>query len=484
MKYFTFCIAAICVMLAGCGGSTNYRTVSDDELNEFMFTVDGKEKYREYYRQILSGGETDVVINYHGLAMAAMNNMDYQVAAHALDEQIKRIEMIYANNPTAKKARSKFQNEKIKNFKGEPYERAMVFLKRGLLYLYEDDYENARAMFESGLLQDSLADDSEYIHDYASLEYLSGWASQCNGDMDLAQESFDRVLALNSNIKIPNEEDNFLIYIELGLGPEKVGQGEYKEKLTFQERLNYEQRKVKAFEMHGDEDDGIYTAQLMEDIHWQATTRGGREIDMVNEGKAVFKEKSGDVADAMMDVAATASYASLLTDNSDMANLGAAGAVVGLVSMFMSAKTKPAADLRSIHTPGRLYIGTGVAEAAGNSEENKWLGFLVYENGEKIKYYESSENYNLDESALDANIKYFNSPVYHDFDGRNWLRAQANQTVNLESPLAIEILDEHGSSVDTFVYENTEEFFKRYNQFKAINSDEESNQIENCAINF
>lgn len=481
MKVFKFCILSACIMIVGCGGPMNYRTVSDEELDQYMASINGNNKYREYYRNVLSGGERDAVINYHGLAMAALNNLDYDVAASALDEEIYRIELVYADNPTAKMARSKFNKEALKNFKGEPYERALVFLKRGLLYLYEDDYENARAMFESGLLQDSLADNTEYTHDYAALEFLSGWSSFCNGDDGLAEESFKRVLALNNEISIPGAEDNFLLYKEIGYGPKKIGVGEYKEMLKFQDQLAYEQRNINGFEYRFGEN--IIMAQPMEDIFWQATTRGGREIDLINEGKAVFKENTEEFADTMIDVAAAASYSSLLTDNSDMANLGAASAALGLVSMFMSAQTKPAADLRTIHTPGLIFIGTGKLNARNLDKYDIEINLITSGNN-KEKYSEIIvDQIDFDNMRFNYTQNYYSNTAYG-FMTENRLISRTNQKVSLNQPLQFEILSETGEIADIFVLENTAELIRSYQKLTGLSNSDDSLRPKNCGISF
>ena len=55
-------------------------------------------------------------------------------------EALDRIEAVYADNAKAEAARSKFTKENAKDFKGEPYERAMAYYYRGLAYLAEGDY--------------------------------------------------------------------------------------------------------------------------------------------------------------------------------------------------------------------------------------------------------------------------------------------------------------------------------------------------------
>ena len=52
-----------------------------------------------------------------------------------------------AESREAAKARGKFGREEQKLFKGEPYERSMMYLYYGLLWYMEGEHDNARACF-------------------------------------------------------------------------------------------------------------------------------------------------------------------------------------------------------------------------------------------------------------------------------------------------------------------------------------------------
>ena len=106
---------------------------------------------------------------------------EFDVAEKAFDQGITRIDAIYANNENAKKARSLWTKESAKDFKGEPYERAMVYY-RGLLYLRKGDYQNARASFLAAEYQDTVAEQDTYLGDFAVMNLLAGWSSHCDQD--------------------------------------------------------------------------------------------------------------------------------------------------------------------------------------------------------------------------------------------------------------------------------------------------------------
>jgi tetratricopeptide (TPR) repeat protein len=93
--------------------------------------------------------------------VAAVAEGKTQDATGLFDSALDSIEGMFANTENAAKARSLWYEEGAKDYKGEPYERAMAYYYRGLLYLAEGDYENARASFRGGILQDAFADQLE-----------------------------------------------------------------------------------------------------------------------------------------------------------------------------------------------------------------------------------------------------------------------------------------------------------------------------------
>ena len=48
----------------------------------------------------------------------------------------------------------------------------MAYYYRGVLYLRDGDYENARASFKGGMLQDGFAEEEQNRSDFALLSFL------------------------------------------------------------------------------------------------------------------------------------------------------------------------------------------------------------------------------------------------------------------------------------------------------------------------
>ena len=142
----------------------------------------------------------------------------------------ERIDAIYANDPNAEKAKSLWSEEAVKDFKGEPYERAMTFYYRGLVRLILNDYDNAQANFRRAEEQTLVSEAETYkSSSFAALTYLAAWATHCAGNADSAANFYSKAASVNSQLVAPSPDDNVLLIGETGQGPSKTGQGQYHE---------------------------------------------------------------------------------------------------------------------------------------------------------------------------------------------------------------------------------------------------------------
>jgi tetratricopeptide (TPR) repeat protein len=127
--------------------------------------------------------------------------------------------------------------EKIKVWKGEPFERAMANFYLGLVYYMRQDYPNARAAFENALFKlrdygegrdrdDQYAEvESNFIIAYLML--ARAW--QRLGEDEKAVDLFRRAGQLRPDLRdladpILHEETNVLLVVDFGMGPRKVTQ--------------------------------------------------------------------------------------------------------------------------------------------------------------------------------------------------------------------------------------------------------------------
>lgn len=307
----------------------------------------GPEPLRPFLSSLYVEGERNAVLNFDRIGVAAFETGHDDFAKWALDNALLRIESIYADDPAAKLAKSKFAKEKVKDFKGEPYERAMAYYYRGLLYLKHGDYQNARASFKSAEFQDTMSDLEDFEADFAVLNFLSGWASACDGDSSLADEYYQQALKFNPGLKIPAPEHNVLLIAETGMPPVKVTEGKHDEILKFYPNENFAEESARFTVVQtGGNSTWEVDAMFASSTYNQATTRGGRPIDGLLEGKASFKEGMSTAGDVMAATGLAAMQASSYSGNDDLAGAGAVVALGGLLFKGISNAMKPEADSR------------------------------------------------------------------------------------------------------------------------------------------
>lgn len=257
-----------------------------------------------------------------------------------LDNALNVIEGMFADNENAAKARSVWYAEGAKDFKGEPYERAMAFYYRGLAYLAEGDYENARAVFRSGILQDAFAEEQQYRSDFASLMILEGWTNQLLGDASQAKDAYAEARKFLPDWQAPAAGANLLIIAELGGSPRKLGDGIHNEEIVYRRPKRTPEASVEVAL------DGVtYRPAQIEDVFFQASTRGGREIDRIIAGKLSLKTTTDKIGQVTAEIASQGSLISAAGNGSGGRALGGLAAI-GAISSIISANVQPRADVR------------------------------------------------------------------------------------------------------------------------------------------
>jgi tetratricopeptide (TPR) repeat protein len=351
--------AILSVSLAGC--ATGPKTFDRATLSgEQQAVVASKPAVvQQDYRNLYQEGRRNEVLNLMEIGLKAYRAGHLDEAKRALDKARVSIESIYADDEAARKARSIWYEEAEKDFKGEPYERSMVYLYLGLIFLQEGDYGNARASFISGLLQDAFAEEEQNSADFAALIYLAGWAATQMDSNTLAQQHFEELKAFRPDAPIPSEAHNALLIVETGNSPRKLGDGVGHYQLVYRRGKNF--RDVGA-ELKTDS--GWETVYPMEDVYFQASTRGGRAIDRIVEGQVQYKTNTRDVGTTLSSV----SQNNLLAGASASAGgvIGAGFAAISLVSVAaqgMSASANVRADIRYWEAlPDTLHIMPVTAE--------------------------------------------------------------------------------------------------------------------------
>lgn len=288
-----------------------------------------------YQQKLQAEGDQNRVLNEMEIGTRQLwtNNLDG--AAAAFTDAITQIEMVYAADPNAAKARSLWHEEGAKSFKGEPYERAMAFYYRGLIYLRKGDYENARAAFRQGQLQDAFAEEEQNQTDFALLLFLEAWASHLNHDIDLRDEALAHLKQLRPDFPGIADDDDSLVLVETGSAPRKLGDGSDHSYFVFRRGKGFKENRVRI-EL-GDTSEDLYP---IEDIFYQATTRGGREIDKILKGKAQFRATGAGISSALADTSVAFSQ---MGGSSTIAGVGVG---ISAIAAFAAFKARPQADTR------------------------------------------------------------------------------------------------------------------------------------------
>ncbi len=285
--------------------------------------------------QINEGRPEDRVLWEYRTALELIRRGAYPEAAQYLDNALARVQGRYGSDQSARRSRGYFSREDAKTFLGEPYERAMAYFYRGLLYWEQGELDNARACFRSAQVEDSDANGQTYSGDYILMDYLDGLASyRIDGTGD---DAFQRARE-SATLMVPEPYDrvgNVLLFVEYGRAPEKYATGSYREELRFRDGGS------QAVEVIVRSGAASVHLGALDDLAYQATTRGGRVMDHILANKAVFKGASDAVGDAAL------VSGLILAQNKNTQGAGLGLAAAGLVSKLISGATTPEADTRT-----------------------------------------------------------------------------------------------------------------------------------------
>lgn len=391
------------LLVSGCASTTDYEIVQVPESVMTAYLQDKPSLLHYHYQRILIEGRRNLVLNHMRAGLAAMELREFDLAEESFDISLLNIESVYTDDENAARARSLWYAEGRKDFKGEPYERAMAYYYRGLLYILKGDYENARASFKGGLLQDTMAEEAIYQADFALLIFLEGWSSLMLGDWDMAEESFQEVKKFRPDFVIPPRNHNVLLIAETGNAPQKMAVGRGGGALGFVEGQGFREDSVRF-----QTDRSAYAGFPMENIFWQANTRGGRQVDHILAGKVSFRDTNQVMGQTLTQLSLT-TLAMSPQFGDDAGMVAIVAGVIGLLGLGQQAvaeRTQTQADTRYWdNLPDRVHVVTL------NSEDNAHdlkVEFLK-SNGRSIA--------NLDQ---EANINFVNSR-----SGFAWVRARS-----------------------------------------------------------
>ena len=332
----------------------------------------------------------DEVLLKSRAAADAMHRTQFEQARPLLDDVLLSLGGISAGDRSARQARSNFREESNKNFRGEPYERVMAYFYRGILYWMDGEPDNARACFKSAQLQDADAENGQYQADYVSLDYLDSLATAKLGGS--ASDAWERARK-HARLGAPPALDpqaNVLVFFEMGTGPRKYAAGEHGEQLRF---ANGTSRATRVRLNLGGR---LSEAIALDDLSWQATTRGGRLMDHVLKNKAVFKDSTDSIGNVGI-LAGSALAIGGHGRNSVADEVGVGLLAAGIVSKLISAAVTPHADTRqwdnlpnligftSLHAPpGPQKLTVEFLDAAGRVTLTRDANFTIVPGGRDV----------------------------------------------------------------------------------------------------
>ncbi len=222
---------SVFIFLQGCGPTQNeinaQHAVAAYLTGDFRQAVDR-------LRPLADKTDENFVLNNCRLGLAALADYDLGESESAFLKAYEVINSVGVNEG-GRSVGAVLVDEKLKIWKGEPYERAMVNFYLGLVYYMRHDYNNARAAFENALFKlRDYGDDRDKKDDFRRVESNFSLASvmlgrcwQRLGREDLAEANFRRVVELqpwlaplvDSRVQ---GQSNVLLVVDFGRGPRKI----------------------------------------------------------------------------------------------------------------------------------------------------------------------------------------------------------------------------------------------------------------------
>jgi tetratricopeptide (TPR) repeat protein len=226
-----FILPIILALAAGCAASKEQRRAAQAVEDYF---IGDYASARRQLRPLAEKADENFVLNNVRLGSAALVDYDLDEAEDAFLRAYEVINSVGVNDG-GRSLGAVLVDEKVKIWKGEPFERAMVNFYLGLIYYMREDYNNARAAFENALFKlrdykdpkSKSTDYSEQESNFVAALVMLGKSWQKLGRDDLALATFERIVELRSELRTladyeRNATSNLLLVIDFGYGPHKV----------------------------------------------------------------------------------------------------------------------------------------------------------------------------------------------------------------------------------------------------------------------
>ena len=226
------CMFALLCFAPGCAPSRAQMqaeaAVSDYFVGDFQRAI-------ERLRPLSEETNENFVLNNVRLGSAALVEYDLDEAEGAFLRAYEVMNSVGVNDG-GRSLGAALVDEKIRIWKGEPFERAMTNFYLGLVYYMRQDYANARAAFENALFklrdyEDPKKDDEyrESDNDFALAYLMLAKSYQRLGRDADAERNFARAVEVRRYLEPladpeRNARSNVLLVVDYGLGPKKGSQ--------------------------------------------------------------------------------------------------------------------------------------------------------------------------------------------------------------------------------------------------------------------
>jgi len=284
--------------------------------------------------------------------------------AHELMMKVRSDFELLFDEKSEQEAVSLWHGENEKVFKGDSHERATLYAFLAMSFMDVGDWDNAERSVKNGLLADSANTENErYNSDYALLQYL-GYVACARGGRDADADGYKRELAASLggkdaatfNVIDGSPLPNAFLVVWAGRPPSYVRGGAHEEIRHVIPGSGSPFDFLSAQSTGGAE---YLMAGGLANVNFQATTRGGREMDTILANKAAVKTGM----EASKNVLLIASYGCFAAMGSDsradlvLACVGGGCLVLGGTFHIIGACINSSADIRCWkNLPGEFIV--------------------------------------------------------------------------------------------------------------------------------
>src|SRR5882672_461316 len=203
---FRFAAALLLAALLVGGCATEKHPEAQRGVNDYFFG--DYQRARDVFRPLAAKTDEDYVLNNVRLGSASLVDYDLGEAEAAFYRAYEVINSVNVND-AGRSSAAVLLAEKLKVWKGEPFERAMTNFYLGVIYYIQQDYSNARAAFENSLfkLRDygengTKGDQYKELESNFSIAYIMlGKCWQKLGNEEKARDMFSRVASLRADLR-------------------------------------------------------------------------------------------------------------------------------------------------------------------------------------------------------------------------------------------------------------------------------------------